>query len=107
YNQLGQALMRQRKLDEAIAAFREAIRIDPKFALAYNNLGRALNEQKKVPEAVDAYRKAIATDPKFADAHNNLGALLCDGKRDYEGAPACFNNVIDLTPQYTAPHYNL
>ncbi len=39
---LGNALHDQKKLDEAVAAFRKAIDLDPKLAWAHCNLGVAL-----------------------------------------------------------------
>jgi len=51
-------LHRQGKLDEAIAAYLEAIRIRPDVADAHNTLGTALSDQGKLEEAVAEFRKA-------------------------------------------------
>ncbi len=60
----GADLRREGKLDEAIAAYREAIRLKPDFAYPYDNLGTALRAQGKLDEAIAAYREAIRLDPK-------------------------------------------
>jgi tetratricopeptide (TPR) repeat protein len=49
----------QGTLDEAIANYREAIRLKPDFAEACYNLGSVLSEQGKVEEAEDALAEAI------------------------------------------------
>jgi superkiller protein 3 len=65
-------LFKQKKLDEAIAAYRKVIQLDPQNVYAYNDLGNALKDQKKLDEAIAAYRKAIELDPNFGFAHYNL-----------------------------------
>src|SRR5262249_35734033 len=72
---LGVVLNDQGKLEEAIAAYRQAIRIKPDFAEAYSNLGNSLSDQGKVDEAIAAYRQAIGIRPDFPEAHSNL--LFC------------------------------
>lgn len=72
----GRNLAAQRRLDEAIAAYRRAIQIDPNLAVAYNNLGIALAQQGRSQEAADAYREAIRLEPNLANAYNNLAAVL-------------------------------
>jgi tetratricopeptide (TPR) repeat protein len=42
---LGNALKDEGKLDEAVAAYRQAIRIRPDYIRAYINLGNALKDQ--------------------------------------------------------------
>jgi len=60
YYNLGNVLRDQEKLDEAIAAFSAAARLNPRDAMALNNLANALKKQGKVPESVDAYSSSIA-----------------------------------------------
>jgi superkiller protein 3 len=61
------ALYDQRKLDEAVAAYRQVIQLNPTDAEDYTNLGVALHRQKKLEEAVTADHKAIQLNPKDAE----------------------------------------
>ena len=63
------ALQAKNQLDEAMAEFRKAIELDPKFAMAHFNLGMALKAKNQLDEAIAEYRKAIELDPKLANAH--------------------------------------
>ena len=51
YNNMGNALKEQGKLEEAIEAYNKALAIKPDYADAYNNMGNALKEQGKLEEA--------------------------------------------------------
>jgi serine/threonine protein kinase/Flp pilus assembly protein TadD len=104
---LGVALSDQGNLDEAITAYREAIRLKKDYAAPYNNLGFVLMKKRKVDEAIDCYKKAIALDPKYALAHSNLGDILRDGKQDYGGAIAHFRTAIALAPNRVNAHLGL
>ena len=59
--------------EEAVASYREAIRLVPDFPEACNNLGVALHALQRSEEAIDALRRALALAPDYAEAHNNLG----------------------------------
>ena len=86
---LGNALRNQGKLDEAIAAYRRAIGIEPDRPEAYTNLGNALKAQGKLDEAIAAYRRAIGIKPDLAQAYSNLGiGLAGQGKLDFEDVAA-------------------
>ena len=62
YN-LGNALWRQGRLDEAAERYREALRRKP-LANAHSNLGAVLYEGGHLDEAIEEYRRALAlTDP--------------------------------------------
>ncbi|MBW4660517.1 MAG: tetratricopeptide repeat protein [Drouetiella hepatica Uher 2000/2452] len=104
YNNLGNALKRQGKLEEAITAFQRAIQLDPNDAPPYNGLGNALLDQGKLEEAITAFQRAIQLDPNDAYPYNGLGnALLDQGK--LEEAITAFQRAIQLDPN-DAPPYN-
>ena len=59
-----------------MAAYEEAIRLDPQNADAHYNKGNALSELGHYEEAVAAYKEAIRLNPEHADAHYNKGNAL-------------------------------
>ena len=50
--------------DEALAEFREAIRLKPDDAAAHYSLGNLLRDQGKLDEAVASYREAVRLDSR-------------------------------------------
>src|SRR5713101_2817145 len=80
----GNALHSLQRYQEALAAYEQAIHLDPNFALAYKNKGWTLNNLKRYQEALVAYEQAIHLDPNLALAYNNKGLTLYDLKRYQE-----------------------
>ena len=102
----GTALYAQGKLDEAAAAFREAIRLKPDMIDALTGLGIVLAEQGRTEEAIAAHGEVIRLKPDFADAHYNLGlALEVQGTLDE--AIAEFRTAIRLKPDLAEAHLSL
>ena len=66
------------EVDEAIAEYREAIRLKPDDAEAHCNLGVALLGQGKVDEAIAAHRAALRLNrnPNYPNIPNNLAWAL-------------------------------
>jgi Flp pilus assembly protein TadD len=94
------ALRAKGDLDGAEAAYREAIRLDPKYARAHYQLGMALRARRDVDGAVAAYRQAIRLEPKFALPHNDLAWVLAtdpDGVRDGKQAVEHATTACELT----------
>ena len=85
HNNLGLLLRDTRRTEEAIACFRKALAVDPRWFQAYSNLGLALEDAGRFDEAVDAYREAIAREPRFPAARQNLARLLMTVGRFAEG----------------------
>jgi len=75
FNSLGAALIRFGQFDQSVTAFREAIRLDPKFSPAYSNLAAALLAVDKYTEARTALRDAEAHELDFIGARR-LSYLL-------------------------------
>ena len=84
--------------DRAIADLNEAIRLDPKLAMAHNNRGAAYNEQGDNDRAIADYNEAIRIDPKLAMAFSNRGNAYSD-KGDNDRAIADYNEAIRLDPE--------
>jgi FkbM family methyltransferase len=102
----GLAFYEQERLDEALAAFRQALEIKPDFAEAHNNFGLVRAAQNHLDEAVVAYRRSLALKPTFAEAHNNLGlALRLLGQKD--AALACCREAARLLPELPQAQNNL
>ncbi|MDQ3050968.1 MAG: tetratricopeptide repeat protein [Bacteroidota bacterium] len=74
YN-LGGALYRQKKFDEAIQQYQQTIdkSEDPEEkAQTYHNMGNALLQAQKYDESVQAYKEALKLNPADADTRYNL-----------------------------------
>jgi tetratricopeptide (TPR) repeat protein len=76
--ELGHTLACHRKLDAAIALYRQIIQKDPVFSAGfdiYTDLGNALRAQGKIKEAIAAYRTAIQN---HANPHSASYQALSD-----------------------------
>jgi tetratricopeptide (TPR) repeat protein len=74
----GEALARSGRYEDAAAAFREAIRLEPELAGAHNNLGCALAALGRFEEAGAAFREAVRLRPDYAEARRNLARCLAE-----------------------------
>ena len=94
------------RLDNAEKEFKDAIKINPDYAIAHYNLGILLDDLKRYDEAEKEYRKAIRINPDYADAYYNLGILLKDLKR-FEEAEKEYREVIRINPNDGEARNNL
>lgn len=99
YNLLGNALLAQGKNNDAVDAYRQAIKIDPLFPLPHNNLGVAYRAMKHEPEsdAIAQFNEAIAYDKnnEFPYPYNNLGNIY-DENRQFDCAIEQFKKAIAI-----------
>jgi serine/threonine-protein kinase len=92
--------------DAAEAMYREAIRLDSRFALPRINLGSRLLAKRELPEAEAEFREVVRFEPQNALAHYYLGIVLQD-KRDLPGAEAEYREAILLDPKLAPAYKNL
>jgi tetratricopeptide (TPR) repeat protein len=86
HNNLGNALVRRGKVDEAVSQYTEALRIEPNLVDAHINLGVALAKQRRLKEAMSHFSEALRIKGYFAEARNNMDRALQKMKRS-TGAP--------------------
>jgi superkiller protein 3 len=89
YNALGLAHRRMANYDGAAVAFRRAVALDPRYALAYNNLGVIYEQRSQIPQAIAQYKKAVGLDPNLTVAKTNLARFRTQaGQTSGAAAPA-------------------
>jgi tetratricopeptide (TPR) repeat protein len=94
------------RVDEALAAGRRALALNPEYPVALNNVGLVLFAQGKFEEALAHYDRAIALQQNFAQAHSNRGNALLHLQRLAE-AVAAYRSAIALKPDLAETWGNL
>src|SRR6476469_7501074 len=95
YYNLGNFLQESGLFDEAIAAYKKAIELNPNFSWSYHNLGDALLKLRQWEEAAAAYHCEIALNSYFAWSFFNLGDALTKLKQGDE-AIATYLKAIEI-----------
>jgi tetratricopeptide (TPR) repeat protein len=85
----GRELQRKEKWDEALARYRQAVELYPKYATAWLELGRVQIKRGDLTAARNAFQMALAADPKFVAPYEELSQLAAKDKQ--------WQHVIDLT----------
>jgi len=74
YRQQATELARAKAWDEAIAAYRKSLELEPRDSLTHYNLALALKYKGDARQAADEFESALRLKPNWADAHYGLGA---------------------------------
>ncbi|MCE5243579.1 MAG: YcaO-like family protein [Desulfobacteraceae bacterium] len=75
YNLRGFCHFKLKEHEQAIAAFEQAIELDPGSAIDYANIGSNLREMGHIQEAIRLYRIALELDPDIQFARDNIETL--------------------------------
>ncbi len=104
---LGRAKYNQKQFDEAIRAFTQSLKLDPKNAQTEDNLGLAYQALGKTEDALAAYRAAVALEasdtPRTSGPYLDLGALLVEDSRPGDALPSLLQ-AIAIAPQDPLAH---
>jgi tetratricopeptide (TPR) repeat protein len=103
---LGNALGRSGRLEEAAASYRRALSIQPDFAEAHNNLGDVQLELGRLAEAAGSFRRAIQIRPELAAGHQNLGKTLLRLGHYEEALNSC-QHAVRLAAESPETHNSL
>ncbi len=97
-------------ITRGIQYYREAIKLDPDFALAWVGIafayaeleagsgGGGLRPEEAHHEAREAADRALAIDPELGEAHSVHALLTMVHDYDYAGAERAFQRALELSP---------
>jgi DNA-binding transcriptional MerR regulator len=94
------------RVDDAAAAYRRALKLDPGLGAGHTNLGTLAHRRGDVAEARASFEAALAVDPEQPEARYNLASLLCEAG-ELELAAAELRRVVELAPDFADAHFNL
>jgi tetratricopeptide (TPR) repeat protein len=93
-------------LEEAAAAYRNAVDAAPEWVEAHINLGTALYQLNRMEEALSEFSAAVRFEPENALAEFNLGCVL-EQLGDADEAIKHLLRAIELSPTLADAHLNL
>jgi serine/threonine-protein kinase len=98
---------------KGIDYFRQALSIDPNYALAYAGLADSYNmmgywgtvaPREAFPKAKEAANRALAMDDTLAEAHASLGYAELEYDWDFVNPEKEYRRALELSPNYATAH---
>jgi cytochrome c-type biogenesis protein CcmH/NrfG len=94
------------RLNDAIEAYRQALRIDPEYAFAWYNIGTAYSKLGRHNDTIEALRQALRIGPEHALAWFNIGnAYNALGR--HNDAIEALRQALRIDPEYAVAWSNL
>ena len=104
--QLGEALVAKKRMQEAAEAFGEAVAVDPRNFRAWSNLGSSRYELGQPEAAAEAYQRALDINGDSVPVLSNL-AMLKGQMGEFEAALALYRQILQLTPREAEIYYEI
>ena len=101
---LGRAMMREGRYEEAVEAYGRVFSIRPDAHRAHVGVAGALLKLGRDAEAERHFEAAIALNPEIYRAHQALGRLKLK-RRDREAAIGHYEAMIEIAPRNPTGHY--
>jgi Tfp pilus assembly protein PilF len=98
HNNYGVEALEAGRLDQAVASFQEATRINPEYATGLYNLGVAYRKKAEYQPSAEALTKSLALAPNDPRTELNLAMVLAVQQKFLESFPH-YENALRLTPQ--------
>ena len=103
YALLGIVYSEQKNTTRALAAFEEALKLDPKSTRARNDMGNLYAALGKIDLAEKQFREVLRLNPADHDGNYNLALVLLAEKKPLEAIPF----LERVHPEDTASRFNL
>jgi tetratricopeptide (TPR) repeat protein len=95
-------MMARKEYADAITAYQQILRREPKNAVLLNKIGIAYSQLSQLDNAKRYYDRAIKADKNFAEAHNNVGTVWYQ-RRNFGRAIKSYRRAIEIYERGTAP----
>jgi len=101
-------------LEQSIEEFKQAIALDPNFALAFVGMSDSyqvmpsyvyLSGKDAIPQAKAAAQRALQIDPNLAEAHASYAAALTFVDLNWAEAEREYKRALELDPNVATIHY--
>jgi tetratricopeptide (TPR) repeat protein len=99
YKERAQFLMKNDKLDEAIAVYQQLLSVDPNYAIAYNSLGYYSMGKSEFGKAEDYLKRYQYLAPDQANPYDSLGELYANLGR-YDDAESSLKKALEIKPDF-------
>jgi tetratricopeptide (TPR) repeat protein len=103
---LGQAMLQQEKIDEALTYLKQAEAIAPRMAALLGSLGQAYVQLDNFDDAERAFKTLLELDEENSVAYNGL-ARVAISRKEFDKAVDFALRAVGLTHQFPRAHYNL
>lgn len=104
WNNRGADLYNAGRYQQAIKAFDQAIKMNPRYTDAYSNRGAAYDALNQPERAVVDYSKALKLNPRFTSSYINRALAYCDLAK-FQESIADWNVVLKRSPRDAMAYY--
>jgi adenylate cyclase len=98
--------------DSAEANFKQAVRLDPNYALAYAGLAdcytfnfQGMSQLEAIPIAREFAAKALALDSNLSEGYTSLGFIQSNFDYEWDKSMKTLERAIELEPNNPTAHY--
>jgi tetratricopeptide (TPR) repeat protein len=106
WNNLGNLLLATQRADEALAAYAQALALQPAYADAHYNRARALHTLARLPEAAESLNAALAAAPQPTVAMLQLHAQIEGDAGHLESALRTLDKALAAAPEHLGLLHN-
>jgi len=103
----GHALLKEKKLDEAIKEFEETVKLSPKTSVARFWLGNAYFYNKQLDKASAEFKKMTELEPDNFRGYSMLGKMYSFDKGKIDLAIEELKKALEINPDHADAHFDL
>ena len=97
HNNLGIILKRQGLFKEAVAEYKKAFELDPRYDTPRYNLGLLYRDQGDYEQALNSFEETLKVNPHFFAAHNKMAEIYSD-RGQTEKALLHWKKSLEINP---------